>query len=107
LEVTNLYGDHATITLTDDRGRTVCTFSREKPDSNWCVDDFIPLHNKALKARQRDFAPRRLVRSPDGRPVLEVPGLTLRWENVAPILDQLAAHAVTKISVSQLRDCIR
>jgi len=100
--------DYAVITLTDHRGRTVCKFIKEKPDTGWIVSDFQG-SRKAMRhtPTERDIPPHRLVRLPDGRRVLELPGLTLRWEKVPPILDRLTDHAITRITVPQLRDCVR
>jgi hypothetical protein len=119
--VTNLYGDHATITLTDDRGRTVCKFVKEKPDSNWCVSDgpgrrkHKHIERLTELARQgKEFPPMRrghltpahLTRLPDGRCYLEVPDLYLRWEKVTPVLDRLAEHNHWRITIAALRNHI-
>jgi len=35
-----------------------------------------------------------------------VPGLTLRWEKLPPILDRLAEHNIRRLTVTQLRDSV-
>jgi hypothetical protein len=81
------------IKLVDHRGRTLCKFIKE-PGSPWFVQDWPPYRMG-------------LVRLADGRLILQVPGLTLRWENVTPRLDQLAETSTTRITVRELRDITR
>lgn len=117
--MTNTPPDHAAITLTDHRNRTVCRFIKEKPDSGWSVAD-KPVSRKRLALNVQlvregeelppvgkgDLAPAHLKRLPDGRHSFTAPGLTLRWEKLAPILDRLAAHDIRRLTVAQLRSCI-
>lgn len=46
-----------------------------------------------------------------GRRVLELPGLTLRWEKVTPVLDRLTAqsaeHDTLTLTIDQLRECVQ
>jgi hypothetical protein len=80
------------IKLVDHRGRTLCKFIKE-PGLPWFVQDWPPY--------------RCLVRLADGRLILQVPGLTLRFEKVTPRLDQLAETSRTRITVRELRELTR
>jgi hypothetical protein len=97
--------DYACITLVDHRGRTLLDFVKEKPDRDWCIRDFIPQHNEALKAGKRDYAPWRLKRLPDGRERIDVPGPLLQWdERTRGALDRLwASGIVRQLTVEELR----
>jgi hypothetical protein len=102
-----------TITLTDARNRTICKFVKERPDSEWFVSDrlygvqpySLPAH-LAPSTRTGDLPSAHLLRLPEGRDVLEVPGLTLRWEKLPAILDRLAEHDIRRLTVAQLRACV-
>jgi hypothetical protein len=98
---------HATITLTDKRGRTVCRFVKDRPDTGWLVSNKPIVHRGPelkFKVRPGDMPPHRLVPAPDGSLNLEIPGLTVGWEKVIPVLDRLAEHGRKKLTVAQLRE---
>lgn len=99
-----MINDYATITLVDARGRTVCRFIKEKPDTGWCVEDFEPSRKaRRHKTHPRDLKPHMLKRLPDGRQRLDLPGPPLFWEKLPPALDWLAARGATPITVDLLR----
>ena len=103
--MTEVSTDLASITLTDHRGHTLLRFHKEK--RGWCVSDFVPRHNKAQKARPRDFPPDRLKRLPDGRSRLDVPGPLLPWDDtIRAVLDRLAVSGITQLTVDELRFCV-
>jgi hypothetical protein len=102
------------IKLVDHRGRTVLTFVKRvfrdgevcSSDDDWGVA-VKPRSQKMLmhSRRQPTQTPARyLKRRPDGRQVLELPALTLRWEKVTPVLDKLAEHNWVRLTVDQLRE---
>jgi hypothetical protein len=94
----------AEIKLVDSRGRTVLTFVK-RADDDWGVavkprSRKMLMHNRPQPTQTQD---RYLKQLPDGRHVLELPDLTLRWEKVTPVLDKLAEHDVPKLTVDDLR----
>lgn len=110
------------IKLVDERGRTVCVFGWYKhmqgPLPPWATGEecWIP-ENKPQSDHQRrqilDAAveydpthktPSRMKHRPDGGFDLLLPGLTLRWEKVGPVLDRLAEHNIERLTIAQLRD---
>jgi hypothetical protein len=105
------------IKLVDHRGRTVLSFvKRAYCDGGvWTSDDWDvtvkPRSRKMLmhsRTQPTQTGDRYLKKLPDGRLELELPGLTLRWEKVTPVLDKLVEHGVTTpLTIDQLRDCIR
>jgi hypothetical protein len=103
--------DFATITLTDANGDILCTFIKEKSDSDWGVAG-KPMSKKQLDRddpmRQGHLTRFRLLHLPDGRDRLDVPGPLLPWDaNTRAALDRL--HAVfgdMKITVDQLHVCV-
>jgi hypothetical protein len=104
------------IKLVDHREQTVLTFVRRGylVDGQWNWDDWEvevkPRSHKMLthnRSQPTQTPARYLKQLPDGRLVLEVPGLTLRWENVTPILDRLAENDIPTLTVDQLRACVR
>lgn len=128
--------DDPMVKIVDHRGRTVATFVKVvRPATNemWVGDTHIPAQpagtepewhvagrpwsekskRQAEIRRQKNGidvnppSPKRL-RTVDGhRQVLELPGLTMRWERVTPILDRLWENGIAKLTVDQFRDCIR
>ncbi len=111
-----MIGDFATITLTDHRGRTLCKLIKENPDSNWLVGDkptsksfqrMMQKRERGLKTRKRDLTTNHLVRLPDGRHRLNVPGPLIPWEKLPPILDRLhAEYGDMRLTVNELHACI-
>ena len=104
------------IKLVDDAHRTVLSFvKRGYCDGGvWTWDDWgvavKPRSQKMLmhNRRQPTLTPARYLKQlPDGRRVLQLSGLTLRWEKVTPELDRLVEHNVPTLTIDQLRDCIR
>jgi hypothetical protein len=103
------------IKLLDSGGRTVLSFMKRAycEEGVWTADEWgiavkprsqkMLMHNRP----QSTETPDRYLKQRDGRLVLELPGLTLRWEKVTPVLDKLAEHGVATITIDQLRDCIR
>jgi hypothetical protein len=103
------------IKLFDSLGRTVLSFvKRAYCDGDvWTSDDWgvavKPRSKKMLmhnRSQPTQTTARYLKQLPDGRQVLELRGLTLRWEKVTPVLDKLAEHNVPTLTVDQLRDCV-
>jgi hypothetical protein len=104
------------IKLVNASGRTVLSFVKRAycDDGVWTCDEWgvalKPRSQKMLAHIRRqptDTPARYLKQLPDGRRVLELPRLTLRWEKVTPVLDKLAEHNVATIGIDRLRDCIR
>jgi hypothetical protein len=104
------------IKLVNHQGRTLLSFLKRTycDDGVWTCDDWgIAVKPRSQKAsmhdrRQPTDTPARYLKQlPDGRKVLELPGLTLRWEKVTPVLDKLAEHDVLTLTVDQLRACVR
>lgn len=99
------------IKLVDHRGRTVFSFvKRAYGDDGGCDDWGVVVKPRSRKVlahsrRQPTQTPDRYLKYlPDeDRYVLEVPGLTARWEKVTAVLDKLAEHDVPTISIDQLR----
>jgi hypothetical protein len=98
----------AEIKLVDSRGRTVLSFVK-RDDDDWAVA-VKPRSRKMLmhnRPQPTQTPGRYLTQLPDGRRELQLPGLTLRWEKVTPILDKLAEHDVTTpLTIDQLRGII-
>ncbi|OBA81239.1 hypothetical protein A9W99_14480 [Mycobacterium sp. 1164966.3] len=109
------------IKLLDERGRTVCVFGWYKHTQGalapWATGEecWIP-ENKPQRDKQRrrmlqsdnkyrpgHQTPSPMQSSPDGRYYLVLPGLTLRWEKVGPILDRLAERNEKRLTIAQLR----
>ncbi len=94
------------IKVVDDQGRTVCRFRKTsyfdasmQPQETQPWDaESKPMSGKWLMADPAASAPShkgRLAKIPvrrndDGRRYLELPGLTLKWEKVTPVLDRIA-----------------
>lgn len=119
------------IKLVDSGGHTVCAFVKRTYCDHgvWTSDDWgvavKPRSQKMLmhNRRQPTQTPDRYLKYlPDeDRYVLELPGLTLRWEKVTPVLDQLAEQLTWQpggrhgehirgtrtLTGDELRDCIR
>ena len=105
------------IKLVDAVGRTVLSFAQRAycDDGVWTSDEWgiavKPRSRKALahERRQQTQTPDDYLKYlPDeGRYVLTLPGLTLRWERVTPVLDKLIEHGVPTLTIDQLRDFIR
>jgi hypothetical protein len=125
-----------TITVVDGRGRTVETFVkivRAATNEMWVGDTHFPAQPAGTEPewhvagrpwsekskRQSEIrwkkngidvnprSPKRLHTVDGHRQVLELPGLTMRWEKVTPILDRLWEHGITRLTIDQLRYCIR
>jgi hypothetical protein len=106
------------IKLVDHRGRTVLSFVKRAycgDDGVWTSDDWgvavkprsqkMLRHNRTQPTQAGDRYLRALA---DGRLELELPGLTLRWENVTPALDKLVKDNVTTpLTIDQLRGIVR
>ena len=76
-----MFNDFATITLTDHRGHTEFQFVKEKADSLWSVaSDPASLKSLQYMRYARDLPPDPIVRLPDGRERLNVPGPPLPWD---------------------------
>jgi hypothetical protein len=113
--------DYATITLIDHRGHTVCQLVKEKVDSGWIVSDkpeskkklprFVDgrfVHEDKYKIRPRDRTVNHLVRLPDGRHRLNVPGPLIPWEPLPALLDKLFAQfGNMRITVEELHFCTK
>lgn len=107
-------GDHAVITITDARGRTLLDLVKATPNSEWFArgkpDDIATqrFYDHPLVPYDTDpTRPREWLKTlPDGRQRLDVPGPPVAWEKLPPILDRLAEHGFTRISVDELRTCI-
>jgi hypothetical protein len=122
--------DWPTIRIVDHKRKTVCECVRLRlydAQGNWNGEEKWGVEHKPerRKAKQRlfEYLPKRdhvrVEHSVHDRPnplkylpaedrhVLELPGLTLRWEKVTPVLDKLADHNVTTLTVDELRGCIR
>jgi hypothetical protein len=104
------------IRLVDAVGRTVLSFVQRAycDDGVWTSDEWgvavKPRSQKALAHERRqptDTPAHYLKQLSDGRAVLELPGLTLRWERVTPVLDKLIEHGVPTLTIDGLRDCVR
>jgi hypothetical protein len=118
------------IKLVDRGGRTVLSFVKRAfcDDGVWTSDDWgvavKPRSKKMLmhdRPQQTQTPERYLTYLHDeDRYVLKLPGLTLRWENVTPVLDDLAenlawvprgihsehAYGTRTLTVDQLREHI-
>jgi hypothetical protein len=104
------------IKLVNDDSRTLLSFVKRayRDGGVWTSDDWgvavKPRSKKMLKhdRPQPTQTPQQyLTYLPDeDRYVLKLPGLTLRWEKVTPVLDELAEHNVTTVTVEQLRQCV-
>ena len=108
---------YAVITVTDDRGRTKLKLTKEKPDSGWCICDFVTSRehlNRYFEAfrtgqpspgvRHGHQAPHLLKRLPDGRLRLDLPGPVLFWERVVVAADGMVAagYLRAKMTVREL-----
>ncbi|HEY1838605.1 MAG TPA: hypothetical protein VGG53_00015 [Mycobacterium sp.] len=110
------------IKLVDGGGRTVCVFGWYKHMQGtlppWAAGEecfWIPenrpqsgkqrrqMSDAAVKYSSEHKTPSRMQRSPDGRFYLVLPGLTLRWEKVVRVLDQLAENNLERLAVAELR----
>jgi hypothetical protein len=99
------FPDFATITLTDDWGHTRFKFVKEKADSQWSVaSDPSSLKSLQYMRYARDFPPDPIVRLPDGRERLNVPGRPLPWDAATwSVLDRLHASGYVKLTDRELR----
>ena len=129
-----------TIKLVDEGGRTLCVFTWQPPQGDRPEDVIIPGVPREMMpatpgrwmAQQKPpskkanrhisaelnvgvSAPKHPTPVPvvfgNGAPVrLELPGLTLRWDRLTPILDKLAEHMTggdtVSLTVSELRRCV-
>jgi hypothetical protein len=105
------------IKLENHKGRTELSFVKRAycdDDGVWTSDEWSvavkPRSQKVLmhnRLQPTETPARYLKQLPDGRFVLELPGLTLRWEKVTRVLDKLAEHKVPTITIDQLRGSIR
>jgi hypothetical protein len=108
-----------TIKLVDGAGRTVCAFVKRLylENGEWNGDDWgvalkpasekVRMHPDRPRPADQDSSERYLKQQADGRRVFEIPGLWLRWEKVAPVLDRLAESGIQQLTVAQFRECIR
>jgi hypothetical protein len=102
------------IKLINAAGRTELSFVRRSycDDGAWISDDWsvaVKPRSRKMLAHERSqptqTPDRYLKYLPDeDRYVLELPGLTRRWEKVTPVLDKLAEHDVSEISIDGLRN---
>jgi hypothetical protein len=105
------------IKLVDSQGRTVLSFVQRSycDEGVWTSDDWsvsVKPRSPKMLAHERPQPTQTpdcyLKYLPDeDRYVLTLPGLTIRWDKVTPALDKLAEHGVPKLTIDQLRDCIR
>ena len=105
------------VKLLDHRGHTVLEFLRRAyyEDSQWRWDEWsvavaprsraVLAHPNRPRPSDVDTPERFLVTLPEGRRVLQLPGLTLRWERVTPALDVFVAAVgdTSTLTVDQLR----
>lgn len=111
--------DDPVITIVDHRGRTVRRFRRDMTDPTGWVVAPPPRSKKSQRrgetavardgydATMRHASPTGVANLDGGRSVVHLPGLTLRGERLIPILNRLAENGITRLTIDQLRECIR